>query len=229
MRYQWQNRKNPAWDYPEVYSMVTSHYDQIQVETNRSLGQVRLEVKTLRGEHYESILRQGVVLREKDLRTGALIDLGDILSIYAKEVSSLPDTPILSLIGGNYGILTEFLGHAERITVSDKSFLKRLLGLPKTILQAVLRWLKGTRSQWGYYRRHIRFADIFDMGLIAALTYGVFTYNFDYLSAGATLLGTALFTGLVDWMIRKREPWLLKVYASMGVALFALYRGYFFQ
>lgn len=209
--------------------MVTSHYDQIQVETNRSLGQVRLEVKTLRGEHYESILRQGVVLREKDLRTGALVDLGEILSIYAKEVSSLPDTPILSLIGGNYGILTEFLGHAERITVSDKSFLKKLLGLPKTILQLALRWLKGSRSQWGHYRRSLKWADLLDMALISASAYAVYNYNFDYLSTGFTLCTMALLAGLVDWLLRKREPWLLKVYASMGVALFALYRGYFFQ
>mgnify|MGYP000125459921 FL=1 len=126
MRYKWQNVKNQAWEYPEVYMTMTVHYDQIKVEANRAAGQVRLEVKTLRGEHYESIIKHGVVLREKDVKTGALTDLTDILSIYRKDFSSLPDTPLLELIGGNYGILTEFLGTAERIVVKEGRAATRL-------------------------------------------------------------------------------------------------------
>jgi hypothetical protein len=79
MRYKWSNIKHPigrhpAVEYPEIYTTMTMHYDQIKVEINRAAGQVRLELKTLRGEHYESIIKQGVVLREKDLKTGALTD-----------------------------------------------------------------------------------------------------------------------------------------------------------
>ena len=39
----------------------------------------------------------------------------------------------------------------------------------------------------------------------------------------------AILAGVVDWLIRKREPWLMKIYASVGLASVAVYRGYFFQ
>jgi hypothetical protein len=229
MRYKWQNMKNPSWEYPELYSTVTVHYDQVKVEANRASGQVRLEVKTLRGEHYESIIKHGVVLREKDLKSGALTDLTDILNIYRKDFSSLPDTPILALIGGNYGIMTEFLGTAERIIVRDRNLLARLQRLVKGILP----WLRalGRRSlaNVSYYSAAARPADFVDMAIIGTATYAAFTYNFDYLSAGFTLCTMAILTGIVDWLIRKREPWLMKIYASVGLASVAVYRGYFFQ
>jgi hypothetical protein len=229
MRYKWQNMKNPAWDYPELYSTVTVHYDQVKVEANRATGQVRLEVKTLRGEHYESIIKQGVVLREKDLKSGALVDLTDILSIYRKDFSSLPDTPLLALIGGNYGIMTEFLGTAERIIVHDRNLFARL----KRFIKAIMPWLRalGRRSlaNVGYYTTAARPADFVDMAIIGTATYAAFAYNFDYLSAGFTLCAMAILAGVVDWLIRKREPWLMKIYASVGLASVAVYRGYFFQ
>lgn len=229
MRYQWQNMKNPSWDYPEIYSTVTIHYDQIKVEANRSLGQVRLEVKTLRGEHYESIIRHGVVLREKDLKTGALTDLSDILSVYRRDFSSLPDTPILSLIGGNYGIMTEFVGTAERIAVNERNFAKKLLRLLRGILPALHKWCRRAKGNLGYYLHSASKADFFDAALIGASAYAAFSYNFDYLNAGFALCAVAMLTGLVDWLVRKREPWLAKIYASLLLGGFALYRGYFFQ
>jgi hypothetical protein len=229
MRYKWANVKNPAWDYPEVYTTMTIHYDQVKVEANRAQGQVRLEVKTLQGEHYESIIKQGVVLREKDMKTGALADLTDHISIYRKDFSSLPDTPLLELIGGNYGILTEFLGTAERIVVKEGSlatrFWKAIKGLPASI-----RHLFGNLwRNFRYYNASARPADFVDMAVISAATYTAFTYNFDYLSAGFTLCIMAALTGLVDWLIRKREPWLMKIYASVALGSVAVYRGYFFQ
>lgn len=229
MRYKWQTVKNPALDYPEVFMSVTVHYDQIKVEANRAQGQVRLEVKTLRGEHYESTIKHGVVLREKDLRTGALTDLTDILSIYRKDFSSLPDTPLLSLIGGNYGILTEFLGTAERITQGEQRLRGRIVNFFRSILPALRRLFSGSLRNFGYYSHAARRADLFDAALIAGSAFAVFSYNFDYLSTGFTLCATAMLTGLVDWLIRKREPWLVKIYASLAVASVAVYRGYFFQ
>ena len=208
---------------------MTIHYDQVKVEANRAAGQVRLEVKTLRGEHYESIIKQGVVLREKDMKTGALTDLSDILSIYRKDISSLPDTPILELIGGNYGILTEFLGTAERIVVNDTTLAKRLMRGIRGILPGLRALFSRGWSDLKYYNNSMRKADLVDMTLIAGATYAAFTYNFDYLNAGFTLCIMAALTGMVDWLIRRREPWLLKIYASVALGSVAVYRGYFFQ
>lgn len=234
MRYKWSNVKqpagrHPAWDYPEIYTTMTVHYDQVKVEANRAAGQVRLEIKTLRGEHYESIIKQGVVLREKDLKTGALTDLSDILSIYRKDISSLPDTPILELIGGNYGILTEFLGTAERIVIDEATAGKRFLRFIRSIWPAIRSFLGRGWSDLKYYNNSMRKADLVDMTLIAGAAYAAFTYNFDYLSAGFTLCIMAALTGMVDWLIRRREPWLLKIYASVALGSVAVYRGYFFQ
>lgn len=229
MRYKWSNVKNPAWEYPEVYTTMTMHYDQIKVEANRAQGQVRLEIKTLRGEHYESIIKQGVVLREKDLKSGALTDLTDMLSIYRKDISSLPDTPLLELIGGNYGILTEFLGTAERIVIDNNPVSTRLWRFIKGIVPGFRNLFRRGLADFSYYTHSMRKADIFDMTLIGAATYAAFSYNFDYLNAGFTLCIMAALTGLVDWLIRKREPWLIKVYASVALGTVAVYRGFFFQ
>jgi len=229
MRYKWSNVKNAQWDYPEVYTTMTMHYDQIKVEVNRAQGQVRLEIKTLRGEHYESILKHGVVLREKDLKSGSLTDLTDILSIYRKDVSSLPDTPILSLIGGNYGILTEFLGTAERIVIDNSTLATKSWRALKNFPRALYALYRAALADISYYLGSMRRADLIDMALIGAATWGAFTYNFDYLNAGFTLCAMAALTGLVDWLIRRREPWLAKIYASVGLGAVAVYRGYFFQ
>lgn len=229
MRYKWSSVKNPKWDYPEVYATMTINYDQIKVETNRASGQVRLEVKTFRGEHFESIIKHGVVLREKDLKSGSLVDLTNILSNYRKDISSLPDTPILSLIGGNYGILTEFLGTAERIVIGDASISRSLWRSLKALPGVLRRFLGRIKNDFSYDFSSMRRADIFDMALIGAATWGAFSYNFDYLNAGFTLCIMAALTGLTDWLIRNREPWLMKIYASVGLGSLAVYRGYFFQ
>lgn len=229
MRYKWQNVKNTAWEYPEVYMTMTVHYDQIKVEANRAAGQVRLEVKTLRGEHYESIIKNGVVLREKDLKTGSLSDLDDVMSIYRKDFSSLPDTPLLALIGGNYGILTEFLGTAERIVINPGKLRTRFWKALRGVFPAVLRFFGRGWKDLRYYNAAARPADFVDMALIGAATTGAFLYNFDYLNAGFTLCIMAMLTGLIDWLIRKREPWLVKIYAAVALGSVAVYRGYFFQ
>ncbi|HRP69398.1 MAG TPA: hypothetical protein PLY93_07700 [Turneriella sp.] len=234
MRYQWSNVKHPQthdhrWEYPEVFTTSTSHYDHIKVEANRSTGQVRLEVKTLRGEHYESILKHGVILREKDIKTGALTDLTEILSIYRKDFSSLPDTPILELIGGNYGIMTEFLGTAERIVIEENSLKKKIVHFFKNIFPDLRKSFRNLFSVFKYYSNSMRWADLFDMALIGSAAYAAFSYNFDFLNTGFTLALSAMATGLIDWLIRRREPWLMKIYASLAVASVAIYRGYFFQ
>jgi hypothetical protein len=229
MRYKWQNVKNPAWEMPEVYTTMTVHYDQVKVEANRAQSLVRLEVKTLRGDHYESIIKSGVVLREKDLRSGALTDLTDVLSIYRKDFSSLPDTPILEMIGGNYGILTEFLGTAERIVVNNTSLRNRLKLFTKSIIPGIRSFLANAWKNVRYYTASARPADLVDMAIIGGATFAAFTYNFDYLNAGFTLCIMAALTGAIDWLIRKREPWLMKIYASVALGGLAVYRGYFFQ
>ncbi len=229
MRYKWQSVKNPAWDYPEVYTTMTVHYDQIKVEANRTAGQVRLEVRTLRGDRFESIIKHGVILREKDLRTGSFSDLNDIISIYRKDISSLPDTPLLSLIGGNYGILTEFLGTAERIVINPQRIRAKFWQLTRNFFPALSQMLQRAWQNLRYYNSAAKRADLFDIALIAGATFGAYAYNFDYLNAGFTLCAMAMLTGLVDWLIRKREPWLLKIYASVALGSVAVYRGYFFQ
>lgn len=221
--------KHPGWEYPEIYSAVTVHYDQLQVAVNRALGQVRLQIKTLRGDHYESIIRNGIVLREKDLRSGALVDLADIFAGYSKDFSSLPDTPILSLIGGNYGILTEFIGTAERFRIEQKNLWQRLADVAKNLVFWLKkRWL-ALRDSFGYYRQAARAADLFDCLFIGGCGYAMFSYNFDFLVAGFTLWLSAMLTGICDWLLRKREPWLLKIYAALGGGAFAIYLGYAFQ
>ena len=122
---------------------------------------MRLEIKTLRGEHYESIIKHGVVLREKDLKTGSFSDLDDVISIYRKDFSSLPDTPLLALIGGNYGILTEFLGTAERIVINPGGVRKRLLNSLRRLLPGLRNLLRRPWSDLREYNRSAKPADVY--------------------------------------------------------------------
>ena len=227
MRYKWQTVKNPSLEYPEVFMTTNHHYDQIKAEVNRITGQVRLEVKTLRGEHYESIIRKGVILREKDIKTGSFIDLAEIMPQYRRDFSSLPDSPLLALIGGNYEILTEFLGTAERIAPPRPPFsLSRLV---RRILDAFKLRIQNAHEAIRDATTHASKWDLFDVILVASIGYAVFLINFDFLSTGFALCFSAIATGTFDWILRRREPWLLKIYTALLPGFSAIYLGFTLQ
>ncbi len=232
MRYSWSFLKNGEHaDFPETYILRTIRGDRLKVEANRLRGMIRIIVEEYNGSRWQSVISNGVVIREVDALSGRSVDLEDILGKYSIDLSSLPDNQILRLIGGNYGVMTEFLGKAERLFELDpnagwvtffswwRNKWQYILAIPQRCLQSLLPML--------VYRPRV--ADLIDAAIIGSLSWLVFQWNYSYLQAGTFACAGALACGLADVFIRHRAPYLMKVLVLFLPGMVAIWLGWHYQ
>jgi len=212
-------------DFPEMY-LLNEDGHKIKVELNRVNKQVKIFAETSDGEVLESSITNGVVLDEKNCRTGRKEDLIDEFTALGKYLSAIPDGKVIRLIGGNYGVLSEFIGRSSRYASEDikliKRFIRYLIALPATLFSGFIFWLKDLADQ-------PRISDLMDAAII--VTGGYFTYliNYNYVYGGLALIVGALASGYLDWLVRKREPYIFKVLVLFVPALYFMSIGLRYQ
>jgi|GEM_PF-1494814 len=225
MQDQWKYISDRDGDFPEAY-LVNADGNKIKVEVNRLRKQVKIFVETVDGETLESSITNGIVLDEKNCKTGRKEDLIEEFTALGKYLSSIPDGKVIRLIGGNYGVLTEFLGRAAQFANEDIRLIKRLLmsllALPVMIFAGLLSLFKDLVEQ-------PRISDLADALVIVAGAYLTYLVNYNYIFGGIALIVGALASGYVDWLVRKRQPYILKVLIISVPALYAISLGIKYQ
>lgn len=223
-RYKWTYIKGRESEFPELYLLHSDLGDRIKVEVNRARKQVRISADTHLGNHIQATISNGVIIREKDLHTGKHLNLDEYFADLHIELSSLPDSQVLGIIGGNYKVLTEFLGTIKaREVVRPTESSSRLLW--QWLAKYPQKFWKGCKSVFRAVFDRPSLWDALDIGLIGSVAWMSYIWNFNLLFAGFMTCITTLATGVADWALRNRAPYILKVFAFMGPGLAAIYLG----
>ncbi|MDH4261772.1 MAG: hypothetical protein OEV78_01870 [Spirochaetia bacterium] len=225
MQEKWKYIDEREGDFPEAY-LLNEDGHKIKVEVNREKKQIKIFAETKDGEIIESSITNGVVLDEKNCRSGRKEDLIEEFTAIGKYIGSIPDGKVIRLIGGNYGVLSEFIGRASQYVNEDIKILKRLfqlaISLPALIFFKSILFLKYVADQ-------PRISDIVDAGIIITGGYLTYLVNFNYVAGGFALIVGALASGYLDWLVRKREPYILKVLIISIPAFYAITIGIRYQ
>jgi hypothetical protein len=225
MQDKWKYIDGREGDFPEAY-LLNADDHKIKVEVNRAKKCVKIFAETADGEIIESSITNGVVLDEKNCRTGRKEDLLDEFSAIGKYIGSLPDGKVIRLIGGNYGVLSEFIGRAAQYASEDIKLIKRffrfLVALPSLIFSESISLLKYVADQ-------PRISDVVDTGIVVTGGYLAYLKNYNYIDGGFVLIVGALASGYFDWLVRKRDPYILKVLLISIPAFYAVTVGLKYQ
>ncbi|MCB1199182.1 MAG: hypothetical protein KDK41_00950 [Leptospiraceae bacterium] len=228
MTYHWKYIKAENLELPEIYFLKNQTGDRIRVETNRLSGMVKIRVEKNDSSLIEATIRNGVLLRELDLSAKAPKDLSDDFQRYRLDLSSLPDTGILRLIGGNYGIMTEFLGSAEKKAFGPESevVVKKIRDLVRKIIGLPFRFLRFLRD--GVLQKP-RFSDLLDISFVMGLAAGVYSINFNAVQSGF-LIAVGAFAGVMLDILVRRNDVLLSKFLILGITgVYGLHYGFIYQ
>ncbi len=227
-RFKWTYIRGRESDFPELYMLNSPLGDRIKVEVNRLRKQVRITADTRLGNNIQSIISNGVIIKEKDLTTNKYLNLDEYFSDLSLEISSLPDNEVLGIIGGNYDILTEFLGQVkydDRKTTEESHWqlLKNyFLRRPRIIYQTLVDYLRSFFARPSLW-------DIVDSAALGGLAWSVYQLNFNLFLTGFVTCLAALTTGVFDWLFRRRDPYIIKILLFMVPGVLAIYLGYRLQ
>lgn len=229
MTYHWKYIENPHSDFPEIYFLRNSGGDRIRVEANRRTGMVKIKIEGSQDTLIEAAIRNGSLLRELDVKENKPRSLEKEIAPLAIDISSLPDSGILRLIGGNYGILTEFLGSVEKkeiIGPQSKLFLQKLYSYFSWIAkipQRIYRFFKEGVLQ------KPKLSDVIELFTVLSLIAGIYSVNFNALQAGFIGLCAAFVGMFTDIFFRRNDVLLSKFLISTWVSLYGVAFGLYYQ
>jgi hypothetical protein len=212
-------------DFPEAWVLNFSR-NKLKVEVNREKKQVRIYAETDGGDRIESSITNGIVIEERDLNTGTKANLIEEFTNLGKYLSAIPDSKLVRLIGGNYGVISEFIQFVGQHANKDMMILKAMglsiILIPVKILAAFLDWSKDIVSK-------PRMTDIVDAAVVVGGGYLTYLWNFDFALSGFVVMTGAVLTGYIDWFIRRKNPYVLKVLVTFLPASYFLLAGLRYQ
>jgi len=224
VKYSWRYIHHRPGPYPELYLYQNENSEWLKVEINRLQRVVKLQYDG--AESFFSVIKNRHIIREKNLQTGESEDLDEKFRKMRMTISSLPDNEVLEIIGGSYGVLTEFLGKATR---REKKNFSSLWDLWKRWLGRVHSFFRVTRKTFQSLFYKPAWYDFLDMGVISVGIWFIFSMNYDILSASFFGIFSAIFTGFVDLILRRRDPYLIKIMIFILPGGYFWYLGYVFQ
>ncbi|MDH4200534.1 MAG: hypothetical protein OEV66_09160 [Spirochaetia bacterium] len=222
MAEEWKYINDRGGEYPEAYFLSVDG-NKIKIELNREKKQVKLFADTESGKAIESSITNGVIIEEKNVRTGKPEDLYEEFSALSEHINGVPDSKVIRLIGGNYGVIHEYQSFK---TIEEFNLLKKLHDLftnaPQYLFLGFLSLLRSLLDR-------PTIADVLDSMAVVTGGYLVYLINFNYVFGGAFLAAGALAAGYIDWMVRKRQPYIFKVIAISIPAFYAISVGLRYQ
>ncbi|HMV42533.1 MAG TPA: hypothetical protein PK079_24495 [Leptospiraceae bacterium] len=222
----WKRSKTPARGYFKSYRAVSPIGDVFVVDYNfhENLVRLSLEPASEKGRTYTATIKNGTIIRERDVFNATNTSLKKKFHPFKNVFSCIPDDDVLNSIGGVYDISKVSLGkkaHEEipsdagelepYTQVSGESFYKRLLH----------------RAKDSYADFKIRFLDdLYDSILGVSVCLAIYLHFFDYVVLGFSLAFMGVFFGGLDWILRNRTPFYLKVMSFLSFGGYYFYTGF---
>ncbi|GBF50303.1 hypothetical protein LPTSP4_18280 [Leptospira ryugenii] len=240
MKQIWRKQKPRTPGFIRSFTMETPLGDVLEAEFNFHERLVRLsaEIKAERGRIYNSTIRNGVVMQEKDMTAGRVYPVFRKIWPFREFFSLLPDKDMLASIGGCYEIYPpQAENQSERKSWEEKGF-----GEPfSTKYDSIFGIIRETRFQrWRRKRREARLSrgtrwerfkrrfwgDVQDICLGLGLCGVVYYAYYDYVILGFSLASFGMLAGLLDFLVRKRSVLMTKVLSFLSLGSYFFYTGY---
>ncbi|MCE9500958.1 MAG: hypothetical protein K8R21_10745 [Leptospira sp.] len=229
----WKRSKSDIQGFHKSYKAETPDGDLLQVDFNYHERLVRLNVQLARerGKSYVATVKQGSIIREKDVTTNRNTSIKGKVHPFRYIFSCIPDDDLLESVGGAYEISRVSLGkqllagelppndgepfRTEKKRESFFEYLQRRrqekIGRDGTFLQRV------KRRFWG---------ELHDFLFGSSLGLAVYYHFFDFSILGLSLAIFAFFSGGMDWILRNRNPLMIKVFFFLFTGSYFFYTGY---
>lgn len=230
----------PSETYPFLKSYQTTGSDGclFRVDFNHGKRLVRVAVETPApdSQEYYAIMKSGTLIRERESGSETPTELAGVIGPLRHIFSSLPNDRVLQLIGGNYGIDMAYRPeHHSRVYLSPALLKDQPAKNPWDWIRKkfiIPLWeMRPRRQKAPLKERFLRRVkdDLLDFSVAAAGGWTLYNLYYDYCTIGKSVAMFGMFTGVLDWQLRGRNPLALKV-LSIGLPAGALYLyGYLYQ
>ncbi len=228
----WKRSKPVTQGYQKCYQAKTPQGDFLQVESNFHEGLVKLQLEPAheKGSCYTCTIKKGIIIREREVNSGASISLKNKFFPFKVLFSCLPDEDTVKSIGGVYGItwIPSFRKKAESFSVEVPDFSQNI-SYPKSSFWKKLfpnRKAESPKvSNWSQFKKRAT-EDLQDSALGFSFGAAMYFHFFDFVLLGWVLAVFGVFIGLIDWVLRNREPLTIKVLLFFLVGSYFFYTGY---
>lgn len=227
LRNLWKVNPSRLEGYVRNYSTVTPEGDEMEIDFNYVRQMVKITIRPERepGREFYAVIKSGTILQERELASRRPIDLTSRLVNMKGYFRFLNDENVLKAIGGNYDLPTEPEWGSSRMRDSFKLVDTR----PKNLYEKIRRYLEEKHRRendnspfWKKFLRRVP-AETMDMGLGVFL---ILAYLFHWISL-TELAGFSgamgIFLGAIDWVWRRRSPFLPKVVLMLATSMMAVY------
>lgn len=227
----WKKGKSSLKGFHKSYRAETPVGDVLQADFNYHERLVRLfiEVSKERGRAYTANVKQGSIIREKDITTGRTTSIKGRIHPFRHIFSCIPDDDLLESLGGAYEISRVSLGKPVYTSEPSEKFENFEFAKKESFFERLERKRLARIEKYGtlWQRFKKRFwGDLHDFVLGSSLGVAIYYHFFDFIILGATLAGFGFFFGGLDWIIRNRDPLMTKVFLFMGIGTYFFYTGY---
>jgi hypothetical protein len=232
----WKISRKRTHGYDKSYIAKTPEGDTLRVEFNHKEDIVKLSIQEAsdKKKEYISIVKKGTSIREKEVSSNANSSFKRKLYRFKDVFSSLPDDDILESLAGIYNLSLVSRGVEETDLTSDSSgeFSTKQSIPGETFFQRLKRYAFPPSSKNKSFLKTLKeraWCETADLILGASASFFVYYYYYDYVILGLALAALGFFFGALDWIIRNRDPLLLKVLLFSCVGSYYFYTGYTLQ
>lgn len=245
----WKKQPATIQGFTQSYRAETPSGDILEVDFNfhDRLVRLSLQISEENGKIYAATVQKGSILKEKDITFGRNYPIHRKIAPFRDIFSCLPNPDILESIGGAYEISPIPLGNPERrigrgiyenlksTRISDEyeyyvGKYDHIFGIirepwHKRWFRKYINLSKKREPLWVRFKRRF-WAETLD--IIMGIGFGWFIYNsyYNFIILGLCLGAFGLVAGGMDWILRKRDPLIVKVLSFLALGSFFFYNGY---
>ena len=220
-RSNWKRNKTLPKGFSKSFRFTSNSGDELQVDYNfhENLVRLGLSVALEKGKNYTTTIKNGTIIRERDVSNGINTSLKKKFIPFKDIFSAIPDEDILETIGGVYDIKKTPLVKYEN---EDREIFET-----KSVETIEVKSSFKTKIMTLYKNVKIRILDdIYDTLLGISLCVAIYLHFFDMIILGFALGFMGVFFGVLDWLLRKRTPMFIKVISFLFSGGYYFYLGY---
>ena len=223
----WKRSKSPARGYFKSYRAVSPIGDVFVVDYNfhENLVRLSLEPASEKGRTYTTTIKKGTIIRERDVFNATNASLKRKFIPFRDVFSCIPDDDVLTSIGGVYDISKVSLGKRTQddalspISIESESVVSNT---GRTYVGRIADRIKAS-----YVELKLRFLDdLYDSILGVSVCLAIYLHFFDYVVLGFSLAFMGILFGGLDWILRNRTPFYLKVMSFLSFGGYYFYTGF---